>query len=135
MGFKGALLGSDGWDSPQLIEQGGPALEAACYTGNFAKDEDRPEVRAFVQAYRAHYQADPDGFAALAYDAANILFDAIHRAGSSDGRAIQAALAGTDNPAVSGRIRFDASRNPPKPPLLLEVRNGQPLFRSRADQP
>ncbi|HEY2122289.1 MAG TPA: ABC transporter substrate-binding protein, partial [Chthoniobacterales bacterium] len=63
-------------------------------------------------------------FAALGYDAANVLLDAIRRAGSSDPPAIRAALAATkEYPGVSGDITIDAKRNASKPAVILEIKN------------
>lgn len=126
-GFKGILMGGDGWDVPQLAGAGG--LETGYFTCNFAPDEDRPVVQAFARKYRERYRAEPDACAALAYDAACILFDAIRRAGAASGPALAAALAGTDYPGVSGLIRFDSQRNPTRPPLIIEVRGGRRFCR------
>lgn len=131
LGFKGTLLGGDGWDSPRLAATGGRDLEAGFFTSNFSRSEDRPAVRTFVQRYQNRYQSDPDAFAAMAYDAANVLFDAIRRAGSTAGPALKAALARTDFPGVSGQIRFDSQRNPIKATVIIEIRNGTMRYRSQ----
>ena len=49
----------------------------------------------------------PDAFAALGYDAAKLLADAITRAGSTDSEKLRAAIQGTvDFPGVSGKIIY-----------------------------
>ena len=131
MGFKGRLLGGDGWDSPQFARMGGADLDGAFFTSNFSKDEGLPLVKDFVQKYRTRNHMDPDQHAAMAYDAGNVLFDAIRRAGSTAGPAIQAALVQTDFQGVSGRLRFDAQRNPARPAVITEIRGGQMIYRSR----
>jgi branched-chain amino acid transport system substrate-binding protein len=123
-GFKGALLGGDGWDGSVA------GLESGYFTSNFSKDEPRPSVQDFVRKYRERYRSEPDACAALAYDAGNVLFEAILRAGTTGGPALAAALAGTDHAGVSGRIRFDPQRNPVKSPLILEIRDGRRICRS-----
>jgi hypothetical protein len=61
-------------------------------------------------------------FAALAFDAARVLFDAIRRANSTDPRKIRDALAQTKNyPGVTGRINIDADRNAAKPVVLAVI--------------
>jgi len=58
----------------------------------------------------------PDAHAALAYDGARILFDAIVRAGTTDGAKVRDALAQTkDFNGVTGMISMDANRNAVKP--------------------
>jgi branched-chain amino acid transport system substrate-binding protein len=131
-GYKGLLLGGDGWDTPRLGQMGGQALEGGWFTTHFSRDEERPQVKAFVAAFRGRFRAEPDAYAALAYDAANLLFDAIQRAGTADGPAVRAALAQADHPGVSGRIRFDGRRNPIKPPVILEIRDGRLVYRGRS---
>ena len=136
MGFKGILMGGDGWDSPQFVRMGGADLDGAYFTGNFSKEEEgRPAVKAFVLKYRARHHADPDEHAALAYDAANILFDAIRRAGATEGPRVKAALARTDFPGVAGQLRFDAQRNPARPAVITEIQGGRMLFRGVISAP
>jgi branched-chain amino acid transport system substrate-binding protein len=129
MGFKGALMGGDGWDSPQFARMGGADLDGALFTTNFSKDGERPAVEDFVRKFRVRNHKDPDEFAAMAYDAGNILFDAIRRAGSTDGPAVKAALVRTDFPGVSGQIRFDSGRNPVRGAVITEIKGGRMIYR------
>jgi branched-chain amino acid transport system substrate-binding protein len=65
----------------------------------------------------------------LAYDAANILFDAIKRAGTTDGPKVRDAIAATkDFQGVTGKISIDKDRNAVKPAVILQVKNGQLQF-------
>ena len=62
------------------------------------------------------YGADPDSIAALSYDAARLIADAMRRAGSTEGKRVRDALAATkDFPGVTGKITMDADRNPSSP--------------------
>ncbi|MDR3673564.1 MAG: ABC transporter substrate-binding protein [Holophaga sp.] len=128
-GFKGALMGGDGWDAPALAHSRG--LESGFFTGNFSQDEDRPVVQEFVRNYRKRHGQDPDACAALAYDSGSVLFDAIRRAGTASGPALNAALAASDYPGVTGQIRFDPQRNPAKPPLIIEIKSGRRFYRGK----
>lgn len=130
LGFKGPLLGSDGWDSPQLVAIGGGAVNGCFFTAYYTKDDPRPSIQAFVKKYRGKYHVDPDGEACLAYDATQIMLDAVRRAGSSDGKAIRDALMATDMEVVSSHVRFDQKRNPIKPATILEIRDGKSCFRA-----
>lgn len=130
-GFTGARVGGDGWEAPRPLPPAGRELESGFFTTNFSPDEDRPIVKDFVRKYRALHQEDPDAFAALAYDAGNVLFDAIHWAGATSGPAIKAALLDTDFPGVSGLIRFDSQRNAFKSPAVIEIKGGKRLYRGK----
>jgi branched-chain amino acid transport system substrate-binding protein len=130
LGYKGFFLGGDGWDSADLVKIGGDAVEGGFFTNHFSKDDTRPEVQAFVKDYTAKFGAAPDALAALAYDAANLMFDAINRAKSTDGTAIRDALKAANFKAVSGTIKFDANRNPIKAAVIIEIKGGQQTYKA-----
>src|SRR5262249_55091507 len=104
------------------------AVAGATYSDHYANDETRPEVQAFVARFEAEYKQPPgDVLAALGYDAARVLFDAIKRAGSTNGDAIAKALAATrDFHGVTGLLTMDAQRNPTKSAVIVQIRNGKP---------
>jgi branched-chain amino acid transport system substrate-binding protein len=130
LGFKGPLIGGDGWDSPKLSEIGGAAIEGSFFTNHYAADDTRPVVQDFVKKYKTKFGAEPDALAVLAYDGAYLVFDAIKRAGKTDGPSIKAALAATDMAVVSGQVKFDADRNPVKSAVIVEVKNGKFVYRA-----
>jgi branched-chain amino acid transport system substrate-binding protein len=128
LGIKAPLLGGDGFDSTKLFELGQSAVVGHYFTNHYAVDDVDPVTQAFVKAYDAKYGAKPDALAALGYDAANLLFDAIGRAKKADPKAIRDALALTKKfKGVSGTISFDpkapggAARNPIKAAVILQV--------------
>jgi len=58
-----------------------------------------------------------------------VLFDAIRRAGSTDGKRLRDALAETkDFAGVTGTITMDENRNPVKPAVVLKVEGGRFRF-------
>ncbi|HEY6050160.1 MAG TPA: ABC transporter substrate-binding protein, partial [Thermoanaerobaculia bacterium] len=129
LGLQSVLLGADGWDSPKLAEIGGAAVEGSYFSNHYSVDDPSPAVRKFVDAYKKAYGAEPDSIAALSYDAARLVADAIKRAGSTEGKRVRDALASTkDFPGVTGNITMDADRNPVKLPVILKVVNGRPTF-------
>jgi branched-chain amino acid transport system substrate-binding protein len=126
LGLNVPFVGGDGWDSPKLVEIGGEALEGSYYSNHFAVSDPNPMVQKFVSDYKARYSAIPDALAGLGYDSANILFDAIKRANSTDGAKIRDAIASTkDFPGVTGTITIGPDRNAVKPAVILEVKNGK----------
>ena len=61
--------------------------------------------------------------AALGYDAAKILADAMKRAGSTDGPALRNAIAATKGfKGVTGIITIDKDRNAQKPAVVLQIK-------------
>jgi branched-chain amino acid transport system substrate-binding protein len=126
LGLNVPLLGGDGWDSPRLTEIGGPALNNSYFSNHYSTEDPSPVIQSFVKAYTDRYGQAPDALAALAFDAANILFDAMRRAGTTDPRAVREALAQTrDFPGVTGKITIDATRNAVKPAVVLQVVDGK----------
>lgn len=129
LGLEVPLLGGDGWDSAKTLEIGGDAVEGYYFSNHYAADSDSPKVRAFVDGYREAYGEVPDAMAALGYDAAGILADALRRAGSSEGAALRDALAATrDYDGVTGKISIDEQRNARKDAVVLKIEGGQFRF-------
>lgn len=137
LGITGPFLGGDGWDSPQLREIGGADIVGSYYSNHFAADNPTPLAHGFIERYKAKYNTTPSGLAALGYDAAAILIDALKRVnGEITPRAIRDALVATQNfPAVSGNITFDANRNPMKPAVVVEVTATGEVFKAQVDPP
>lgn len=123
VGLEAQMLGADGWDSPELDLA---TLDGAYYTSHFSKEDPRAETRAFVDAYKAKFGAEPDLLAIMGYDAAQVVFDSIKRAGKTDGPAIQAAMAATkDLPAAQGNITFNENGDPTTlPAAILKINQG-----------
>jgi branched-chain amino acid transport system substrate-binding protein len=130
LGFRGPVLGADGWDSPRLVELGGPSMENTFFTTFFSHEDPSPTVQNFVGAFKAKHGEPPDGHATMGYEAAMILLDGIRRAGTTDGRAVRDAIARTDLRLVTGRVTFDPQRNPIKPIVFMEIKGGRRMFRS-----
>ena len=132
LGMKQPLLGGDGWESPKLIEIGGRALDGSMYTNHYFYADETPVVRNFVQRYKDRYGAIPDGMAALGYDAARVLADALKRAKKLDGASIRDAIAATRNfDGVTGTITIGPDRNAVGKKIIIEeVKNGQLTLRA-----
>lgn len=133
LGMEQPLLGPDGFDSPKLFEIGGDAVIGSYFTSHYSKDVQGEVGRKFLESYRAKYNEDPDSFAALGYDTALVVVDAIKRAGeaalsdnlSQARQAIRDALAETkDLEVATGRLTLDENRNPIKSAVILKVVDG-----------
>jgi len=125
LGITVPIFGGDGWESSSLVTIGGAALEGDYFSTHFSPEGTSPAVQNFVKKYQAKFNDTPDGMAALGYDSAMMLADAIRKAGSTDGAKVRAALAAEkDFPGVTGNITMDANRNASKPAVILEIKNG-----------
>ena len=123
LGLTQPLLGGDGWDAPELWQLGGDALNGAYISTHYSVDDPSPAIQSFVQEYKQRYgNLAPDAHAALAYDAALLLVDAIKRAGTTDGPKLRDALAQTkDFKGVTGSISMDSHRNAVKPAVVIKL--------------
>lgn len=122
LGMNMPLLGGDGWDSPDLWKLGGDALKNSYISNHYSADNPAPQIQNFVKAYQAKFGAKPDSLAALAYDSAKVLADALKRAGSTDHQKLRDAIAQTSNfDGVTGKITINAERNAVKPAVVLEL--------------
>ena len=127
LGLTCPFIGGDGWDSEVTLKNGGKNVEGCYFTNHYDASDPDPKVVAFVKKFKDHFAGEtPDAMAVLAYDAANILFDAIERAKSTDGPAIRDSLGQTkDFPGVTGAITIGKDRNAIKPAVVLEIKDGK----------
>jgi branched-chain amino acid transport system substrate-binding protein len=125
-GIKSTLIGSDGWDSQNLLNNGGGPFEGVYFANHFWAGSDDSIAKKFIADYRAKYGVEPDALAATAYDAARMLFDAFKRAKSTDSAAVRNALAQTkDFPGATGKITLDSNRNAQVPVYMLRIEGGK----------
>lgn len=125
LGIKVPLLGGDGWVGDSLLKVAGNSLDGSYFSCHFSADDKSPKVQDFVNKYKAKYGAVPDDMAALGYDSAVILAEAIKRAGTTEGSKLRDAIAQTkDHDGITGKITLDAQRNASKPAVILAIGGG-----------
>lgn len=125
LGIKVPLLGGDGWDSPKLKEIGGDSVNGSYFSNHYSTEDQSPNVQKFIQTYKGLHNEAPDGMAALGYDAAKILAEALLRATDDSSPALRLAIAQTKNfQGVTGSITIDEKRNASKSAVVLKVDQG-----------
>jgi branched-chain amino acid transport system substrate-binding protein len=147
LGIQAPMLGGDGWVSERLLEIAQDALNGSFFVNHYWEKDTNPAIQKFVNEFRARYKTTPDGLAALGYDAAGVLVDALKRLREADPKAFS-ALQGPRNdaqkaaraklrdlisstkdfPGVTGRITLDAARNAVKPAVFLGIKDRQYEF-------
>ena len=78
--LRASYMGGDGW-TPLAADT--VIAEGVFVGAPFSAHDPRAEAQAFVRAYRERYNEEPDGNAALAYDATMLLASAIQQVGMS----------------------------------------------------
>ncbi|HEY8186159.1 MAG TPA: ABC transporter substrate-binding protein [Pyrinomonadaceae bacterium] len=127
--IKSPLLGGDGWDSTQLWDLGGDALNGDYISNHYSVDDPSPAIQKFVADYKARYGNVPDALAALGYDAMKVLADSIKRAGTTEEPKLRDAIAATKNfPGVTGVISIDQERNAVKPAVVLKLQDRKYIY-------
>lgn len=123
LGIEAVLIGGDAWSG--LKDVSDPSLAGALYTTDWALDLNTPASKAFIEAYRAAYDALPTSAAALGYDAAQLILQAIATTGSTDARAIRQYLANDlEYNGVTGKIKFANSGDPIKGAVVVRIEGG-----------
>jgi len=127
LGINVPLCGGDGWESGDLVKIGQDAVEGDYFSTHYAPDVATPNSQKFVADYQKRFNGKtPDAMAALGYDSAMILADAIKRAGVTDGPKVRDALAATKNfDGVTGITTINAQRDATKPAVILQVKDGK----------
>lgn len=123
MNIKVPILGGDGFGDPEIVKLAGKGnMKDVYFTNHYSPDSTEPEVAKFKKAYKAKFGKEPNAFAALAYDAAKLMFDAMKRAGSTDPDKIKAALENTkDYKGVTGKISIDGKHNSVKSTVIIKL--------------
>jgi branched-chain amino acid transport system substrate-binding protein len=123
--FNVELIGTGSLYSEELIKLGGSAVEGLHLTCSFYPLDPRPEVQDFVTSYQAKYGKAPTMFAAQAYDAANLIIEALKN-GATDRASLRDKLAAVkDFPGVTGKTSFDKNRDVDKALTKLIVKDGK----------
>jgi branched-chain amino acid transport system substrate-binding protein len=128
LGLNVPIFGSDGAQTPELIQIGGPAVEGMHFIGHFhSQGAATPLAREFIKNFSKKFprEKDPTAFHALGADAYFVLLDALERAKSVEGEKVRLALTQTRKfPAVSGVMDLGADGNAVKSAVILMVRKG-----------
>lgn len=124
-GVTAEFLGGDGWTG--LVTDAETA-EGALVGAPFTALDPRAEAQRFVAAYRARFSEDPDGNAALAYDAVQLLVAGLRSVGGNRA-ALRDWLASRQGanavPGVTGALAFLPTGDPVgKSFVMTRVRNG-----------
>ncbi len=135
LGYEGEFLGVDGVDGVLAIEGADVSyLDGLYFSNHYATDTDSQAVRDFIDAFQKKYNEVPNALAALGYDAADILVQAVAlavadgvkmEAGKECYQAIIDKIATIKLDGVTGNITFDADHNTQKTCTIITVINGE----------
>lgn len=129
LGIDVPLLGGDGWDSSKLTEIGQSAINGSFFSNHYAQDTEDETAKSFIKKYNDRFNGVPDGLAALGYDAAKILFEAMARTKDLTSSQIRDQLAATkDFKGVTGSITIDEKRDAKKSAVVVKIEDLKQKF-------
>jgi branched-chain amino acid transport system substrate-binding protein len=116
------LLGTNGWNSPELIKMGGKYLTKVYFVDGYYPDSHRVEVQNFVQDFKTNFGEEPAYLSAQAFDAANIVINNI-LAGAGNRIKMKESLQKVKNfPGVTGSTTLLPSGDSEKNIFALSVK-------------
>ena len=119
------VLGTRGWQSPELLRLGGTAIEGAIFTEPFDAGSSSPTVTDFTRRHHMSYGQTPDVMAAQAYDATRVLLAALPP-GSGSRQELEERLRHVRGyPGASGTITIQDDGSVQKTPAIRGVRGGR----------
>ena len=125
-GLEGVqLLGTNGWNDPQLLRSAGKFVEGAIFVDGFFRHSPYPFVQEFAEKYFATYGEEPTILEAQGYDAAGILLTLLEDPATSSRAGLRWALSQMPiYPGVTGATHFDSRGEAVKTLFLLQVQEG-----------
>lgn len=128
VGVTAQLCGADGWDSVLTDNFDSSVLNGGVFCSQYSTESTDERVQNFISAYKEKYEMDPNMFAVLAYDATNMMAQAISDAGSTDSQAIIDAMAALEYDGLTGHMTFDEDRNPQKSAVIVSIQDNAYKF-------
>lgn len=116
---------ASGWAATErLLELGGRAVEGLMVVQDFDRNSSAPRYQAFRAAYRERFRREPGFGGVIAFDAANVVLDALaqQRAGQT---VREAVLALKHFEGVQESLTFDEFGDVKRSIVVTAVRDGQ----------
>lgn len=126
LGMNQPMIGVDGFYDPEFLKIAGSAANGTI--SGIAKEVGNAKLDEMTAAYQAANFAEPVGsYTKNAYDAANIIIEALKTAGTKDKAAIAKTIRGIEFDGALGHTSFDENGQTKREVVLelREVKNGE----------
>ncbi len=120
LGMTPPFMSGDGTIDPKFIEIAGSGAAEGTYLTFGPDPKNIPQARTFMENYSRRF-GEIGPYSIYAYDAANILFTAIKKANSTDGKAIMETLHSSEFPGAMGNIKFDEKGDVTVSPYIVWI--------------
>ena len=137
LGITIPFLGTDTWETPEVIQIAGPAAEGAIYSSFYDPAAPMTDMTTtFLDAFAKKYGKDElaAGVTACGFDAYLLAIKTIEKAKSVDGPTLKDILAKTENfEGATGKIKLDKNGDAIKPAVIKTIENGKFVYKSTVD--
>jgi branched-chain amino acid transport system substrate-binding protein len=125
LGWNGPIFGGNGFNSPALIKNAGPAAEGVLVGTAWDRTSKDPANQKFLEIMKTR-GVDPDQFAAQAYTGVLVIAEAIRLQGKGGRDDIKAGFAKVKDLATPlGKFSFQQNRDGDHGPALQQVKEGK----------
>ena len=127
MRFEPIVMANSSLFNVKTIELGGKAVEGIIIPANYFSTDPRPAAKEFTEKYEKLYGAIPNQFAALAYDAANLMVAALTKCGFDDRAAVAKALESLEGfQGATGPVSYaPGDHDPVKDLVKITIKDGE----------
>lgn len=124
------FVGASPMENPDIIKKAGAAANGVIYAHHYDPETSYPKMLQFISEYRKRHGEDPEGYAALGYDAAfmiqQVLVDASADNTWPEREAVKKALYAVKNfQGVTGSYSLDENGDVQKPIYIRKIDNGR----------
>lgn len=127
-GWNKTILGGDAWESAELTSKCGELCHGLFYGSHFIAKGAKGKAGAFVKAYTKMADEEPNFYAALGYDSANLLFTAISQLQTYDSDLLATRKNIKNNIArikgfqgVAGMMDMNENGDPTKSAVVIKI--------------
>lgn len=126
-GLEDFDLYAAGWaHTPELIEQGGKAVEGMILSIPHEQNSQNPQWLRFKRDFQQRYQYSPSSFATRGYESMQVLAQAARSAQSNEASALRRSIVKTGTfDGLQQPIRIDEKGDAFTPDILVRVQEGE----------
>lgn len=123
-GIEGVqLLGNNRWNSADIAERGGEAVQGAVFVDGFSSASPSAAVQNFISVFDQVYKLKPTILESQGYDAAMLASKALQATGGAHGKDVRDSLAAIpDIDGSTGSTGFDQNREVIRRMFVLTVK-------------
>jgi len=125
LGLSVDFIGVDSLYSEAIIELGKESVEGLKLVGFYFPEGDNALAKEFAAKYNEKYSANPDTYAAYAYDGISLILESLKANGETRDAVKKYLDTVVDYPGVTGKITIDENGDVRTVPVRLIIKDGK----------